>query len=78
MRLADQNEAEVCYQCIEDARACHKSLGFERHPDYPTQQTIPDDIAQNIGYAFVKGNEVIVYCCMIFGDEPAYKVIDGA
>ena len=54
-------------------------MGFEqRHPDYPTQQTIPDDIAQNIGYAFVKGNEVIGYCCTIFGDEPAYKVIDGA
>ena len=79
MRLANQNEAKVCYQCIEDARAYHRSLGFEQwHPDYPTQQTILDDIAQNIGYAFVKGNEVIGYCCMIFGNEPAYKRIDGA
>ena len=79
MRLAKQNEAEVCYQCIEDARAYHKSLGFEQwHPDYPTQQTILDDIAQNIGYAFTEGNEVIGYCCMIFGDEPAYKEIEGA
>ena len=79
MRLANQDEAKVCYQCIEDARAYHKSLGFEQwHPDYPTQQTILDDIAQNIGYAFVTGNKVIGYCCMIFGDEPAYKRIDGA
>ena len=79
MRLANQNEAKVCYQCIEDARAYHKSLNFEQwHPDYPTQQTILDDIAQNIGYAFVKDNEVIGYCCMIFGNEPAYKRIDGA
>ena len=60
MRLANQNEAKVCYKCIEDARAYHKSLGFEQwHPDYPTQQTILDDIAQNIGYAFVTGNKVI-------------------
>ena len=79
MRLANQNEAKVCYKCIEDARAYHKSLGFEQwHPDYPTQQTILDDIAQNIGYAFTEGNEVIGYCCMIFGDEPAYKEIEGA
>ena len=79
MRLANQNEAEACYQSIEDARAYHKSLGFEQwHPDYPTQQTILEDIAQNIGYAFVKGTEVIGYCCIIFGDEPAYKGIDGS
>ena len=60
MRLANQSEAEICYQCIEDARAYHKSMGFEQwHPDYPTLQTICDDIAQNIGYAFAEDNEVI-------------------
>ena len=60
IRLANQTEAEVCYQCIEDARAYHKSMGFEQwHPDYPTQQTILDDIAQNIGYAFTQGNKVM-------------------
>ena len=79
IRLANQTEAEICYKCIEDARAYHKFLGFEQwHSDYPTKQTIIDDIAQNIGYVFVIDNEVIGYCCMIFGDEPAYKRIDGA
>ena len=79
LRQANRNEAEICYQCIEDARAFHKSLGFEQwHPDYPTLQTLLDDIAQNIGYAFVNGNEVIGYCCIIIGDEPAYHEIDGA
>ena len=28
LREAKANEAEICYQCIEDARAYHKSLGF--------------------------------------------------
>ena len=79
IRLANQTEAEVCYQCIEDARVYHKSLGFEQwHPDYPTQQTIIEDISQNIGYVFVKNNEVVGYCCMIFSDEPAYKRSNGA
>ena len=79
VRPALLEEAELCYQCIEDARAYHKSLGFEQwHPDYPTQQTVLEDIAQNIGYAFVNENGVIGYCCIIIGDEPAYHEIDGA
>ena len=79
MRLALPEEAESCYRCIEDARVYHRSLGFEQwHPDYPTQQTIHDDIAQNIGYAFVNEDGVIGYCCIIIGDEPAYHEIDGA
>ena len=79
LRTARLNEAEKCYQCIEDARAYHRTLGFEQwHPDYPTQQTILEDIAQNNGYAFIDENEVIGYCCIIAGDEPAYYEIEGA
>lgn len=79
LRLAQRQEAAMCYQCIEDARAYHKSLGFEQwHPDYPTRQTILDDIAQGIGYAFTDDTGVIGYCCIVIGDEPAYHEIDGA
>ena len=79
LRKAKQNEAEICYLCIEDARAYHKSLGFEQwHPNYPTQQTILDDISQGIGYAFLDETGVIGYCCIIIGDEPAYHKIEGA
>ena len=79
LRKAAQNEAEICYQCIEDARAYHKSLGFEQwHPDYPTLQTILDDISDGTGYVFVSDAGVIGCACIIIGDEPAYHVIDGA
>ena len=79
IRLANRHEAEVCYQCIEDARAYHKSLGFEQwHPDYPTLQTILDDVDQSIGYVFAERNEVIGYCRIVFGNEPSYDRIDGA
>ena len=62
LRLAQQQEAGGCYQCIEDARAYHRLLGFEQwHPDYPTQQTVHDDIAQGIGYAFVDENGIVGY-----------------
>lgn len=79
LRKAQLNEAETCYQCIEDARTFHKSMGFEQwHPDYPTQQTLLDDIVQNVGYVFVDEGGIIGYCCMIIGDEPAYHEIKGA
>lgn len=79
IRPADPHEVERCYQCIEDARIYHQSLGFEQwHPDYPTQNTIYDDIAQSVGYAFIQDSEIIGYCCIVFGDEPAYREIDGA
>lgn len=78
-RKARKNEASVCYQCIEDARAYHKSMGFEQwHPDYPTLQTILEDIADGTGYVFVQGENIVGYCCLIIGEEPAYRVIDGA
>ena len=79
LRKARQSEAEICYQCIEDARAYHKSLGFEQwHPDYPTRQTILDDIDRNIGFVFADENGVVGYCCIIIGEESAYRAIDGA
>ena len=79
LRKAQQNEAAMGYQCIEDARAYHKSLGFEQwHPDYPTQQTIQEDIEQGIGYVFADETGIIGYCCIIIGDEPAYHKIEGA
>ena len=79
LRHAQPDEAAASYQCIEDARAYHRSLGFVQwHPEYPTLQTINDDIARNIGYVFTDENGIVGYCCIIIGDEPAYHVIDGA
>ena len=78
LRKALINEADKSYQCIEDARAYHSSLGFVQwHPGYPTLQTIKDDIEAGIGYVFTDGHEICGYCCIIIGDEPAYRVIDG-
>lgn len=79
LRQAHKNEAGACYQCIEDARKYHKAQGFEQwRQGYPTQQTILDDIAQGNGFVFTDGQEVIGYCCIALGEEPAYRSIDGA
>ena len=79
LRNACMEEAYKSYQCIEDARVYHSLCGFVQwHPEYPTLQTIKDDIEKGIGYVFSDGNDIYGYCCIIVGDEPAYHVIDGA
>lgn len=79
LRNASEDEAAIAYKCIEDARVYHSSLGFVQwHPEYPTLLTIKDDIKAGIGYVFADDNAVYGYCCIIIGDEPAYRVIDGA
>ena len=79
LRMARVGEEKTAYQCIEDARIYHRSMGFVQwHPDYPTLDTIVEDIAKGIGFVFTQDNDILGYCCIIIGDEPAYHVIDGA
>ena len=79
LRKALPLEADAAYQCIEDARAYHSSMGFVQwHPGYPTAQTIRDDIEAGVGYVFAESKNILGYCCIIIGDEPAYHTIDGA
>lgn len=79
IRNALPEEAAVCYSFIEAARQYHKQQGFVQwHPDYPTLQIIERDIAEGVGYVFVEDNQLLGYCCLIIGDEPAYDDIDGA
>ena len=79
LRNALSHEANAAYQCIEDARAQHSSMGFVQwHPGYPTLATIEEDIKAGNAYVFADNAEIYGYCCIIIGDEPAYKVIDGA
>ncbi|MBR5534105.1 MAG: GNAT family N-acetyltransferase [Ruminiclostridium sp.] len=79
VRKACAEDIRAAYQCIEDAREYHRSMGFVQwHPGYPTCATIEQDVEAGIGYVFAEGHEICGYCCMIFGDEPAYHRIDGA
>lgn len=78
LRKARPEDAIAAYQCIEDAREYHSSMGFVQwHPGYPTARTIEADIQSGIGYVFAEGDKIYGYCCIVIGDEPAYGVISG-
>ena len=79
LRNAKKEEAEICYQCIEDAKCYQQSLGFVQwDASYPSLCTILEDIEQNIGYVFVENEQILGYCCIIFGEDPDYLDIEGA
>ena len=79
LRSACMDEVDAIYRCIEDARAYHAAMGFVQwHAGYPTVQTIRDDLAAQTGYVFAEGGEILGYCCIMLGEDPAYRVIDGA
>lgn len=79
LRNAKKEDAEICYQCIEDAKCYQQSLGFVQwDASYPTLCTILEDIEQNIGYVFVENEQILGYCCIIFGEDPDYLDIEGA
>ena len=78
IRNAVPSEAAKCYQFIEDAREFQHSMGFiQWHPGYPSPDTIMKDIENSIGYVFIEDEELLGYCCIIIGDEPAYHNIEG-
>lgn len=78
LRKAGTGEEKIAYQCIEDDRVYHKSLGFVQwHPNYPTLATIEDDVKNGVGFVFAEDDAILGYCCIVIGDEPAYHVIDG-
>ena len=79
LRKATMEELNDAFQCIIDAREYQNSLGFVQWTDeYPTHETIKDDIASGTGFAFSEDDRLIGYCCVLIGDEPAYHEIDGA
>ncbi len=79
MRTAAAGEEQACFQMIEEAKAFQRSMGFVQwHPGYPSLNTIAQDIESGIGYVFAEDEKLLGYCCLIIGDEPAYRQIEGA
>ena len=79
LRRAKAGEETTAYRCIEDARDYHRSLGFVQwHPGYPTLGTVEDDVAKGVGFVFMQDGQITGYCCIVIGEEPAYRQIDGA
>lgn len=79
LRKALQSEIDVCYSCIEDAKAFQREQGFVQwHDGYPTVKTIEEDIQKGIGFVVCEDDDILGYLAIILGDDPDYCHIDGS
>ncbi len=71
-------ELEACYGMIESGRKFQRAQGFNQWPDdYPTMDTVRQDIREHKGYALKADGEIAGYLCVTFDGEPVYDQIEG-
>lgn len=78
LELAKIEEAKKCYEIIDQGRKFQQAQGFTQWTeDYPTQETINQDIMDHKGYVVKVDDAIAGYMCINFSGEPAYDDIDG-
>lgn len=78
MRSAQEEDAKLSYQFIEDARLHQREQGFVQWPDnYPDFADILEDIRQKRGYLLTWDSIPFGYLCIDFNGEAAYQTIEG-
>ena len=78
LREAAYSELPVIWNILQQAIAQRKQDGSDQWQNgYPNEQTVHDDISSGYGYVLIDNDAVIAYAAIIFGEEPAYKEIEG-
>ena len=79
LALAEMEHAEEYFAMIEMGRRFQQEQGFVQWTeDYPSRDTVREDIRAGKGYALLTGGEIAGYMCIDFDGEPAYRKIEGA
>ena len=77
-RMATTEDIQGSMALIDQAKAFLKNKGVDQWQDgYPEEQDIAGDIAAEKGYVLTDGDDMIAYCCIDFGGEPAYEGLKG-
>ncbi len=77
-RRAKIEDKEIIWKIIQLAILRRKADGSKQWQDgYPNEQSIENDIINNIGFILTKNETVIGYCAAIVNFEPAYDAIIG-
>lgn len=79
LALAAAEHAEEYYGIIDMGRRFQREQGFTQWTeDYPTLETVREDIRAGKGYALLTDGKIAGYMCIDFDGEPAYQNIEGA
>lgn len=79
LELAKMEHAEEYYGILQMGRRFQQEQGFTQWTeDYPTLDTVREDIRRRKGYALLTDGRIAGYLCVDFDGEPAYADIEGA
>lgn len=79
LELAKMEHAEEYYGILQMGRRFQQEQGFTQWTeDYPTLDTVREDIRRGKGYALLADGKIAGYMCVDFDGEPAYGDIEGA
>jgi len=79
LKLATLADATTIWEILQAAILQRKMDGSTQWQNgYPNEGTVESDIQQGYGYVIEENNMIIAYAAIVFGDEPTYKVINGA
>jgi len=78
LRLASKLEIDIIWSILQEAIEQRKKDGSDQWQNgYPNEQTVANDINNEVGYVLVKEDLIVAYAAIIFGIEPAYNDIKG-
>lgn len=78
-RHARARDLDAIMEVIAQARRAIAGLGIDQWQDgYPEREVIELDIARQIGYVFLIGDEIAAYLALDPSPEPIYSHIEGA
>lgn len=79
LELAAAEYAGEYYDILQMGRSFQQEQGFTQWTEeYPTLETVREDIRAGKGYALMAEGRIAGYMCIDFDGEPAYDQIEGA
>lgn len=79
LRRAKESDKSTIWDILQFAIAQRKAEGSDQWQDgYPNLQSIETDLVNEHAYVLEENGTILLYSAIIFGDDPAYKEIDGA
>ncbi len=78
LEQATEKDISLCYKIVDDGRRFQQEQGFVQWTaDYPTVDTIREDILSQKGYVIKEEEKTAAYMCINFSGDPAYNSIEG-
>lgn len=78
LRKATFSEIPTIWEILQQAIVQRKQDGSKQWQNgYPNERTIENDIMNGNAFVLIDYNFIIAYAAIIFGEEPAYKELEG-